>query len=175
MPLFGQKGLTSHPARLSRASLARTSISGPTKAQASYVFDTTLVLEKFPIRCHNPLNVGDRRTGRIHRGDSVRRAHRAVPSGRLQCRAAPSDARVAREGHGGMAPHRDGRSWRLPTVEPWAGLPRSLGDSQWHAAPWGDSGVGRGRSLQGRRANGLRIVARDGRVIRRDRVVVSSD
>src|SRR5262249_31167951 len=40
------------------ASLARTSISGPTRAYVSYAFDTTVVTEKFSIRCHNPLNVG---------------------------------------------------------------------------------------------------------------------
>ena len=50
---------------------------------------------------------------------------------------------------------------------------RTLG-SRWHAAAWGYSGVGRGGSPQGRRSNGLRIVARCCRVIRRYRVVVSS-
>jgi hypothetical protein len=41
--------------RLSRASLARTSISGPICAPVSYAFDTATVTEKFSIRCHNPL------------------------------------------------------------------------------------------------------------------------
>jgi hypothetical protein len=45
---------------------------------------------------------------------------------------------------------------------------------QWHAAAWDDSGVGWGGSPQGKRSNGLRIVARCCRVIRRYRVVVSS-
>src|ERR1043166_9045161 len=58
MSLFVSKGLPTRPSRLSRASLARTSISGTTRAQASYTFHTTLVIGEFPIRCHNPLNVG---------------------------------------------------------------------------------------------------------------------
>src|SRR4029434_10296579 len=56
--LFGQKGLTWRPSRRSRASLARTSVRGPTRAHVSYAFETAVVTGKFPIHCHNPLNVG---------------------------------------------------------------------------------------------------------------------
>ena len=45
---------------------------------------------------------------------------------------------------------------------------------RWQAAAWDDSGVSWGGSPPGRRANGLRIVARGCRGIRRDRVVVAS-
>ena len=38
----------------------RISISGSTRDHTSYAFDTAVVTEKFPIRCHNPLNVGPR-------------------------------------------------------------------------------------------------------------------
>src|SRR5215216_4173489 len=58
MSLFRQKGLIWRSSRLSRASLVRTSISGSTRAHISYAFDTTVVTEKFSMRCHNPLNVG---------------------------------------------------------------------------------------------------------------------
>src|SRR5215218_8367830 len=58
MSLFRQKGLIWRSSRLSRASLVRTSISGSTRAHISYAFDTTVVTEKFSMRCHNPLNAG---------------------------------------------------------------------------------------------------------------------
>jgi hypothetical protein len=58
MSLFGQKGLAPCPSRRSQASLVRTSISGSTRDHVSYVFDTAVITEKLPIRCHNPLNVG---------------------------------------------------------------------------------------------------------------------
>src|SRR4029450_2026198 len=85
MPPLVQKGLTWRPSRRLRASLVRTSISGPTRAQVSYAFDTAVVTEKFPIRCHNPLNVGC----------DVLRAGDAVPTRRLaDCRRPQLWARV---------------------------------------------------------------------------------
>jgi hypothetical protein len=58
--LFGQKGLVLSSSRCSHSSLVRISISGSTRDHTSYAFDTAVVTEKFPIRCHNPLNVGPR-------------------------------------------------------------------------------------------------------------------
>jgi hypothetical protein len=36
----------------------RTSIIGPIRTHTAHAFDTTVVTEKFSMRCHNPLNVG---------------------------------------------------------------------------------------------------------------------
>src|SRR5262249_50981558 len=116
-----------------------------------------------------------RRTARTHRWGSVRRAHQVVPSGKPRYRASPSAARAAQHGDDGTSHRRGERYRRLPTVGRWAGALRSHLGSRWHAAAWDYSGMGWGGSPQGRRSNGLWSVARYWRVIRRYRVVVSSD
>ena len=115
----------------------------------------------------------DTRTARIHRWDSVRRAHRARRPADLA-----SVHHLLRRGRHGMvtAGHRTVEANDSGDFPRWgAGLapPLSLVGSQWCAAPWDDSGMGWGGSPQGRRANGLWSGARYWRVLRRDRVVGS--
>jgi hypothetical protein len=59
----------------------KTAISGPTRDQVSYAFETAVVTEKSPIRCQSPLNLGYRQNVKpfegVHRENGVYRSTRS--------------------------------------------------------------------------------------------------